>query len=193
MAQLVEPDLGNASVGRQSSITTPRNLSRIRIEEVPVEHSAAPKIVTIQEMAEMGIAVALGVALSYLSKAIWSMPMGGTLELGIIPVLYIALKWGWRDGLIAGLALGFVTMATDWYFVHPVQIILDYPLPGLVLGLAGLPVFRRGHNWWIGILTAGTLRYICHVVSGVVFFASYANCLLYTSPSPRDRTRSRMP
>ncbi len=139
-----------------------------------MEHSAAPKIVTIQEMAEMGIAVALGVALSYLSKAIWSMPMGGTLELGIIPVLYIALKWGWRDGLIAGLALGFVTMATDWYFVHPVQIILDYPLPGLVLGLAGLPVFRRGHNWWIGILTAGTLRYICHVVSGVVFFASYA-------------------
>jgi len=139
-----------------------------------VEHSAAPRIMTTQEMAEMGIAVALGVALSYLSKAIWSMPMGGTLELGIIPVLYIALKWGWRDGLIAGLALGFVTMATDWYFVHPVQIILDYPLPGLVLGLAGLPVFRRGHNWWIGILTGGALRYICHVVSGVVFFASYA-------------------
>src|SRR5450756_136916 len=81
------------------------------------------KAITVKEMAEMGIAVALGVALSYLSKAIWSMPMGGTLELGIIPVLYIALKWGWRDGLIAGLALGFVTMATDWYFVHPVQIL----------------------------------------------------------------------
>ena len=24
-------------------------------------------------------------------------------------------------------------------------------------------------------------------------FAPYRNCLLYTSPSPRDRTRSRMP
>ena len=24
-------------------------------------------------------------------------------------------------------------------------------------------------------------------------FAGYNNCLLYTSPSPRDRTRSRMP
>jgi len=132
------------------------------------------KAITVKEMAEMGIAVALGVALSYLSKAIWSMPMGGTLELGIIPVLYIALKWGWRDGLIAGLALGFVTMATDWYFVHPVQIILDYPLPGLVLGIAGLSMFRRGNNWWKGVLVAGLARYACHVVSGVVFFASYA-------------------
>jgi len=139
-----------------------------------VEHSAARRSTTTQEMAEMGLAVALGVALNYLSKAIWSMPMGGTLELGIIPVLYIALKWGWRDGIIAGLALGFVTMATDWYFVHPMQIVLDYPLPGLVVGVAGLPVFRRGHNWWIGVLTGGVLRYACHVVSGVIFFASYA-------------------
>lgn len=139
-----------------------------------MEHSAASKAITTQEMAEMGIAVALGVALSYLSKAIWSMPMGGTLELGIIPVFYIALKWGWRDGLIAGLALGFVTMATDWFFVHPIQIILDYPLPGLVLGLAGLPVFRRGNHWWVGILTGGAFRYLCHVLSGLVFFAAYA-------------------
>lgn len=137
-------------------------------------NAAAHARTTTQEMAEMGIAVALGVALGYLSKAIWSMPMGGTLELGVIPVLYIALKWGWRDGLLAGLALGLVTMATDWYFVHPVQIILDYPLPGLVLGLAGLPVFQRSDRWWLGVLTGGTLRYLCHVVSGIVFFATYA-------------------
>ena len=42
---------------------------------------ASRRAITVKEMAEMGIAVALGVALSYLSKAIWSMPMGGTLEL----------------------------------------------------------------------------------------------------------------
>ena len=30
-------------------------------------------------------------------------------------------------------------------------------------------------------------------VSKQDFAASSANCLLYTSPSPRDRTRSRMP
>jgi len=144
----------------------------------------ANKAITVKEIAEMGIAVALAVALNYLSAAIWHMPMGGTLELGIIPVLYIALKWGWRDGLIAGLALGLVTMATDWYFVHPVQIILDYPLPGIALALAGLPSFRHGNRWWQGVLLGSALRYAFHVISGLVFFASYApehmNALVYS-------------
>ena len=30
-------------------------------------------------------------------------------------------------------------------------------------------------------------------LSGHYFWARYISCLLYTSPSPRDRTRSRMP
>ena len=29
--------------------------------------------------------------------------------------------------------------------------------------------------------------------SGITFSEEYKDCLLYTSPSPRDRTRSRMP
>lgn len=135
---------------------------------------ASRRAITVKEMAEMGIAVALGVALSYVSKAIWSMPMGGTLELGIIPVFYIALKWGSRDGFIVGLALGLVTLATDPYFVHPIQILLDYPLPGLALGLAGLPVFRTAGNWWKGVLAGGLVRYAFHVISGLVFFATAA-------------------
>jgi thiamine transporter len=132
------------------------------------------KTITVREIAEMGIAVALGTALSYASKLLPHMPMGGTLALGIIPVFYIALKWGLGDGLIAGLALGIITMATDWYFVHPAQILLDYPLPGLALGLAGLPVFRKGQNWWMGVVTGGLVRYAFHVTSGLVFFAAYA-------------------
>jgi thiamine transporter len=132
------------------------------------------KGITVKEIAEMGLAVALGVALNYLSKAIWSMPMGGTLELGIIPVLYVTLKWGLRDGLITGLALGLITLITDPWFVNPVQILLDYPLPGLALGLAGLPIFRKGQNWWKGVLVGGLVRYVFHVISGLVFFASAA-------------------
>jgi thiamine transporter len=134
----------------------------------------ANKPITLKELAEMGLAVALGIALNYLSKAVWSMPMGGTLELGIIPVLYIALKWGWRDGFIVGLALGLLTLVTDPWFVNPIQILLDYPLPGLALGLAGLPMFQRGANWWKGVLAGGLVRYLFHVISGLVFFASAA-------------------
>jgi len=70
---------------------TPRIYPQIR-EELMQRTSTTS--ITIKELAEMGLAVALGIALNYLSKAIWSMPMGGTLELGIVPVLYVALKWG---------------------------------------------------------------------------------------------------
>ena len=42
---------------------------------------------------------------------------------------------------------------------------------------------------WIGTLPA----LILFAVATVVEIFSYYICLLYTSPSPRDRTRSRMP
>ena len=34
---------------------------------------------------------------------------------------------------------------------------------------------------------------IAHLVEHVAYMGSRKSCLLYTSPSPRDRTRSRMP
>ena len=44
---------------------------------------------------------------------------------------------------------------------------------------------------------AETIKRVCLELGGkggnIVFADSYKNCLLYTSPSPRDRTRSRMP
>ena len=49
-------------------------------------------------------------------------------------------------------------------------------------------------NGSVGV--AGQLKYqLYSVTDGGVKYqqALYGNCLLYTSPSPRDRTRSRMP
>ena len=46
----------------------------------------------------------------------------------------------------------------------------------IILSLLGLPFAG-----WLGLVT------------GIVLPMLLGNCLLYTSPSPRDRTRSRMP
>jgi thiamine transporter len=51
-----------------------------------------------------------------------------------------------------------------------VQVLFDYPLPFMALSLAGF--FRQ--KWLIGVLTALIGRFLCHFISGVVFFASYA-------------------
>ena len=44
-----------------------------------------------------------------------------------------------------------------------------------------------------GIFTRATLRDSPELASKVAGYITLSTCLLYTSPSPRDRTRSRMP
>jgi thiamine transporter len=57
--------------------------------------------------------------------------------------------------------------------VHPLQILLDYPLAFGALGLAGLfkPTVRGAV---LGATFAVFARFVCHFLSGVIFFSSYA-------------------
>ena len=55
-----------------------------------------------------------------------------------------------------------------------------------------------GFNALLGIMSNKNLNLswaVCPLVNpdGADLFQRHNNCLLYTSPSPRDRTRSRMP
>ena len=45
----------------------------------------------------------------------------------------------------------------------------------------------------VGISTSGGNVPLDCVVQNVLYIRELCDCLLYTSPSPRDRTRSRMP
>ncbi len=69
--------------------------------------------------------------------------------------------------------LGVVVLIEEPIVVHPVQLLLDYPIAFGALGLAGL--FRRQPLVGVGIGLVG--RFAAHFVSGVVFFASYAGDL----------------
>ena len=66
-------------------------------------------------------------------------------------------------------------------------------LPLLTLGahLTDYPTPKNLNYWWTfgGILT---FCLITQIVTGIVLAMHYV-CLLYTSPSPRDNTTSRMP
>jgi thiamine transporter len=53
---------------------------------------------------------------------------------------------------------------------YPTQIILDYPLAFGALGLAGF--FQRQPVMGVGVGIFG--RFICHFISGIVFFGQYA-------------------
>ena len=65
------------------------------------------------------------------------------------------------------------------------------PARQVVLAVLALVLLVLQARLWFG---EGSLRHVASLERQVeVLNAKNADCLLYTSPSPRDRTRSRMP
>ncbi len=131
---------------------------------------------------EIALTIALSVVLGLLK--IWEMPYGGSISLEMLPILVLALRRGWRIGVAAGALYGVVALMFGGIVVHPVQFLLDYPVPFALAGLAGLmtPLVRRGARegrtgWqWVvaGVALGASLRFLSHWVSGLVFFGQYA-------------------
>lgn len=124
--------------------------------------------VPLRKLTMAAVAMGLAAVLQYVK--VWQMPQGGSVSLEMIPLLFIALLEGPVTGIGAGVAFGLLKLLLEPYVVHPLQLILDYPLAFAFLGLAGFWPRRP----WLGI-TLGVLgRLAAHVISGAIFFGSYA-------------------
>lgn len=125
---------------------------------------------SVKVLAETIVLVAVAEVLSFVSHSFFSLPQGGSINLGMVPILWLALRRGPKIGTFAGAVFGIVDLAIEPFVVHPIQLILDYPLPFAALGLAGffkkLPV--------VGVVVGITVRFVSHFISGIVYFPSYA-------------------
>lgn len=123
----------------------------------------------VRRLVELAVAVALTAVLTQVR--IYKLPQGGSITAGsMVPIFYVALRWGFRWGVLAGILAGVVNYVTEPFYVHPLQVLLDYPLAFGAIGLAGL--FQRSPV--LGVVVGGSGRFLAHFASGVVFFASYA-------------------
>jgi thiamine transporter len=127
-------------------------------------------IFSTRVLAEIVVFVSLAGVLSLVSNSFFRMPQGGSINIGMIPIFWLALRRGWKIGIFAGIVFGLVDLAIEPFVVNPIQFILDYPLAFAVLGLAGF--FQKYPV--VGVVVGGTARFVSHFVSGIVYFADYA-------------------
>lgn len=142
----------------------------------------------IRLAAEAGLTIALAAVLHFITP--WQMPQGGSVSLEMLPLFVFALLRGPVIGMACGALYGLVDLILEPYLFHAAQVLLDYPTAFGLVGLAGFWSERwqrlagqgaLGVATWTAVIpgiTAGALgRYAAHVLSGLVFFSSFARDL----------------
>lgn len=127
----------------------------------------------VRMLVEAGILIGLAYIMDMVR--LFEMPQGGSITLGsMIPILVFAVRWGAKPGVMAGLVFGTMQflLGPKWSF-HPISILFDYSVAWACLGIAGafkgtMPKLMTGVA--LGIFG----RFICHVISGVTIWSSYA-------------------
>jgi thiamine transporter len=103
-----------------------------------------------------------------------NLPMGGSVTLfSMLFVTLIGYWYGPYVGLMTGFAYGLLQFVIEPIFYTLPQMILDYPLAFGALGLAGF-FYKQKHGLQIGYIVGVLGRYFFAIISGVVFFGSYA-------------------
>lgn len=134
-----------------------------------------------KQMAFSAAAMALALVTSLFT--VMELPQGGSITLfSMFFICLIGYLYGTKVGILTGLAYGILNLLMDPYVVHPIQLLLDYPIAYGCLGLAG--IFSKSNYGMVKGYTLAVLgRYICHVITGIIFFGMYAggkNVLIYS-------------
>lgn len=137
---------------------------------------------SVRQLTFCAAAMAMAVVTSFIKFG--SLPMGGSITFfSMFFICFIGYLYGPKIGIMTGVAYGILQLITGPYIYHPIQVLFDYPLAFGALGLAGY-FNKKKYGLMTGVIVGMLGRYICHVISGYVFFASYApegmNPMIYT-------------
>ena len=152
---------------------------------------------------EVALAIALATVLNFLQIRLPVNLFGGSINFCMLPIAIVALRRGALSGAVAGAVFGIIDLLLEPYVLTPVQVVLDYPLPYLLVGL-GVGLFSTLYNRQItkagelvtgrlvgqgslviiiALIVGGIMRLASHVVSGVVFFGEYAADFFEANPT----------
>lgn len=143
---------------------------------------SSQKQIKTKQLVVSALAMGLAVVASYLKLA--HLPFGGSITLfSMFFICFIGTLYGTRIGILAAVAYGLLQLILDPYIYTPVQMLLDYPIAFGALGLSGI-FSNKKHGLVLGYVTGVIGRLIFHIISGYIFFASFApegmNPFVYT-------------
>ena len=133
----------------------------------------------LRALCEGAIMVALATALSYVK--FFELPQGGSVCIGMLPILFYCTRWGLKDGLIASFAYGLLQLIFDGAYAWGwTSMLLDYLVAFSVLGFAGLFAHKKG-GVFIGTVVGCVLRFIVHFISGITIYRIYEPTELFNT------------
>lgn len=140
------------------------------------------------------VMIALGTAIAVICDLIpfLNPPFGGTVTIcAMLPLVMVSWMYGVKWGLQAGAVYGVLQMLTGystvsglfapdeggaWLLKAVLIVVIDYLLAYTAMGLGG--IFRNSEkkvsSLVLGAVVALSARYLLHIVSGAVFYGSYA-------------------
>ena len=141
---------------------------------------------TTKKLTASALLIALATVLMWVSKLIPSPWLqGGSVTLAsMVPIIMVGIMFGTKWGLCSSLAyaliqmmFGFYPPPTQTFLYFVLVVLLDYVLAFGVLGLSGVfcsLVGKKSIAIPISAFTVTLLRYICHIISGILIWGVYA-------------------
>ncbi len=141
---------------------------------------------TTEKITKSALMIALATVLMWVSKLLpapWL--QGGSVTLAsMVPIIAVGIMFGSKWGLGAATAyavlqmmFGFYPPPTRTFIDFVLVVLLDYIFAFGVLGLSGAIYRISGKRVFSAALSAFTvtlLRYVCHIISGVLIWGVYA-------------------
>lgn len=149
--------------------TSPQDTASSQNTTSPINST---KKTAVKQLTFSAMAMALAMLLS--NVKILDLFAGGSATLcSMFFITLIGYFYGTGAGLLTGLAYGLLQFVINPVFYTLPQLLIDYPLAFGALGLSGL---FRNKKWGlqIGYVTGIVGRFFFSWLSGILFFASYA-------------------
>lgn len=133
--------------------------------------AAQKKIQDTRMLANASIAIAAAYALSFFKV---EMAFGGSITpASFVPLILFSFAYGPSRGLFVGIVYSVLQFIQQPWFLHPIQLILDYPLAFASIALAG--VFKGKFKSTmsqvlLGTVCVGAARLLMHTFAGMYFW-----------------------